>query len=147
MNCFYGYIRLFLLRVFCDKTLGTTAKTVQRTNCFGGLMKITTITSNRDFQRVYHKGKSLVSPCLVTYAIKTKNNNLRIGITTSKKVGKAVKRNHSRRLIRAAFANIRPDMSASYDIIFVARTRTAYCKSYEVEKFMRQHLTQLGVIH
>lgn len=109
-------------------------------------MKITTITSNRDFQRIYHRGKSLVSPVLVTYAIKTKNNNLRIGITTSKKVGKAVKRNHSRRLIRAAFANIHPNMSLSYDIIFVARTRTAYCKSYEVEKYMREHLHQLGIL-
>ena len=109
-------------------------------------MKFTTITSNRDFQRVYRKGRSLVSPTLVTYAIKTKNNNLRIGITTSKKVGKAVRRNRSRRLIRAAFANIGPDLSASYDVIFVARTRTAYYKSYEVEKAMREHLTKLGVM-
>lgn len=109
-------------------------------------MKITTITSNRDYQRVYHRGKSMVSPSLVTYAIKTKNNNLRIGITTSKKVGKAVKRNRSRRVIRAAFYNIHPDLSASYDIIFVARTRTTFCKSYEVERYMREHLKKLGVI-
>ena len=109
-------------------------------------MKITAITSNRDFQRIYHRGKSIVSPVLVTYAIKTKNNNLRIGITTSKKVGKAVRRNRSRRLIRAAFTHIAAENSASYDIIFVARTRTAYCKSYEIEKYMREHLQKLGVI-
>ncbi|MBQ3265386.1 MAG: ribonuclease P protein component [Ruminococcus sp.] len=109
-------------------------------------MKITTIKSNRDFQRIYRRGKSFVSPALVTYAIKTKSHNLRIGITTSKKVGKAVNRNRSRRVIRAAFAHINADQSASYDIIFVARTRTAYCKSYEVEKYMREHLKMLGVI-
>ncbi len=112
----------------------------------GGLMKITTITSNRDFQRVYHRGKSFVSPALVTYALKTKNNNLRIGITTSKKVGKAVKRNRSRRLIRAAFSHLNTDPDASYDIIFVARTRTAYSKSYDVEKYMSDHLTKLKII-
>lgn len=110
-------------------------------------MKITTITSNRDFQRIYHRGRSQVSPALVTYALKNKNNNLRIGITTSKKVGKAVNRNRSRRVIRAAFYHLDADMSANYDIIFVARTRTAYCKSYEVEKYMREHLKQLGVLH
>jgi len=109
-------------------------------------MKFTTITSNRDYQRIYHRGKSLVSPVLVTYALKNKNNNLRIGITTSKKVGKAVRRNRSRRVIRAAFYNIGADLSAPYDIIFVARTRTSFVKSHEVEKYMREHLTSLGIL-
>lgn len=109
-------------------------------------MKFTTITSNRDYQRIYHKGRSLVSPVLVTYALKNKKNNLRIGITTSKKVGKAVRRNRSRRVIRAALYNIGVDQSAPYDIIFVARTRTSFVKSYEVEKYMREHLTQLGIL-
>ena len=113
---------------------------------FGGFMKITTITGNRDFQRIYRKGKSFVSPALVTYVLKNKNNNLRIGITTSKKVGKAVRRNKSRRLIRAAFRHIAPDMSAPYDIIFVARTRTSFLKSYEVERYMRQHLYEAGIL-
>lgn len=109
-------------------------------------MKITTITSNRDFQRIYHRGKSFVSPVLVTYAFKTKNNNLRIGITTSKKVGKAVKRNRCRRLIRAAFSHLDTVEGASYDLIFVARTRTAYSKCDEVEKHMREHLKRLHIL-
>lgn len=109
-------------------------------------MKFTTITSNRDFQRIYRRGKSFVSPALVTYALKTKINNLRIGITTSKKVGKAVCRNRSRRVIRAAFSHLNADMGSSYDIIFVARTRTAYLKSYDVEKTMREHLKKIGII-
>lgn len=109
-------------------------------------MKITSITSNRDFQRIYRRGRSCVSPGLVTYVLKNKNNNLRIGITTSKKVGKAVKRNRSRRLIRAAFTHLHIDPSQSFDIIFVARTKTCYLKSYEVERYMREHLLSLGVI-
>lgn len=113
---------------------------------FGGLMTITTITSNRDFQRIYRRGKSFVSPALVTYALKTKNNNLRIGITTSKKVGKAVNRNRSRRVIRAAFTHVGADLSAPYDLIFVARTRTAFLKSYEVERAMREHLSAIGIL-
>ena len=109
-------------------------------------MKITTITSNRDYQRIYRRGRSFVSPTLVTYALKTKNNNLRIGITTSKKVGKAVNRSRSRRVIRAAFYHVDADMSAPYDLIFVARTRTAFVKSYEVERAMKEHLSQLNII-
>jgi ribonuclease P protein component len=109
-------------------------------------MKYTTLTDNRDFQRLYRRGRSAVSPGLVTYVMKNKNNNLRIGITTSKKVGKAVRRNRSRRVIRAAFSNIGVPAEKNFDIIFVARTRTAYLKSFEVERYMRAHLRELGVI-
>lgn len=108
---------------------------------------MTTLTSNRDFQRIYRRGKSCVSPGLVTYVLKNKNiNNLRIGITTSKKVGKAVKRNRSRRIIRAAFSHLHVDMNQPYDIIFVARTKTCYLKSCEVEHYMREHLCSLGLL-
>ena len=109
-------------------------------------MKITPLTSNRDFQRIYRRGKSCVSPGLVTYVLKNKNNNLRIGITTSKKVGKAVSRNRSRRVIRAAFSHLDIDMNQSYDIIFVARTKTCFLKSYEVERYMYEHLSSLGLM-
>ena len=109
-------------------------------------MKLTPITSNRDFQRIYRRGRSCVSSGLVTYVLKNKNNNLRIGITTSKKVGKAVKRNRSRRIIRAAFSQLSVDMTQPYDIIFVARTKTCYLKSWEVERYMREHLTSLGLL-
>ena len=109
-------------------------------------MKYTTITSNRDFQRAYKRGRSCVSSGLVTYALKNKKNNLRIGITTSKKVGKAVRRNRSRRVIRAAFTHLSLPADTPYDLIFVARTRTAYIKSSEVEACMRDHLRALGVI-
>ena len=109
-------------------------------------MKITPITSNRDFQRIYRRGRSCVSPGLVTYVLKNKNNNLRIGITTSKKVGKAVKRNRSRRVIRAAFSHLPIDMDQSYDIIFVARTKTCFLKSDEVERYMRDHLRSFGLL-
>ncbi len=109
-------------------------------------MKITPITGNRDFQRVYRHGKNCVSPGLVTYVLKNKNNNLRIGITTSKKVGKAVRRNRSRRVIRAAFSHIGVDTDLNYDIIFVARTKTCFLKSYDVERYMREHLRSLGIL-
>ena len=109
-------------------------------------MNYTTITGNRDFQRLYRRGRSCVSPGLVTYVSKNKNNNLRIGITTSKKVGKAVRRNRCRRVIRAAIHDLDIPADAPYDIIFVARTKTSFLKSYEVERYMRSHLLELGVL-
>ena len=103
-------------------------------------MKALTLKFNRDFRRIYSKGKTQISPELVTYVMKNKYNNLRIGITTSKKIGTAVQRNRCRRIIRAAFQNLQDQTSPGYDIIFVARTKTGFLKSYDVERCMKKHL-------
>lgn len=68
----------------------------------------TTLKENKDFRRLYHRGKSYVSPVLVTYVMKNRKAGLRIGFTTSKKIGIAVQRNRSRRIMREAFRLILP---------------------------------------
>ncbi|MBR2715813.1 MAG: ribonuclease P protein component [Ruminococcus sp.] len=105
-----------------------------------------TIKENFRFQRAYKRGKSFVSPALVTYVIKNNTNNLQIGITTSKKIGKAVQRNRCRRIIRAAFDELRPLVINGYDIVFVSRTKTPYVKSTDILCYMRKHLQQANVL-
>lgn len=112
----------------------------------GDSMTALTLKKNRDFARVYRCGKSYVSSGLVTYVHKNKTNNLRIGITTSKKVGKAVVRNRCRRIIRAAFTPLIPRLKTGYDIIFVSRTRTAFLKSTDIAGMMIGHLKNAGVL-
>lgn len=73
----------------------------------------------------------------------------RIGITTSKKIGNAVERNKSRRLIRAAFQNVYKEYGEyfeGYDFVFVARGRTRYRKSYDLEQVMVKHLKKGNII-
>ena len=55
--------------------------------------KLVPICRNNDFRRIYARGKSYVSPLVVVYALKNRTKNVRVGITTSKKVGNAVQRN------------------------------------------------------
>ena len=69
-----------------------------------------------------------------------------MGITTSKKIGNAVERNRSRRVIRAAFRDNLPSVKGGYDIVFVARSKTRYLKSTDVSKIMNKHLAKAGVI-
>ena len=69
----------------------------------------------------------------------------RIGITTSKKIGNAVERNKSRRLIRAAFQNVYKEYG-EYDFVVVARGRTRYKKSYDLEQVMVQHLKKGNIL-
>ena len=58
---------------------------------------------NREFQLCYHKGKSFASKLVIVYARPNKLPVTRLGITTGKKVGNAVCRSRSRRLIRQAW--------------------------------------------
>lgn len=110
------------------------------------MSELITLKENREFRRAYSRGKSYVSPDLVTYIIKNNNNNLRIGITTGKKIGKAVERNRSRRIIRAAYYQISDHILKGYDIVFVARTKTPFRKSTDILKSMTKHLKEAGLL-
>lgn len=109
-------------------------------------MKINTLKENKDFRRLYYRGKSIASPCLVTYVMKNKSGKVRVGITSGKKIGKAVKRNRARRVIRAAYYQLNGRFKCSCDIVFVARTRTTEVKMQKVLADMEKQLLQLGVI-
>ncbi len=106
-----------------------------------------TIKENWQFQRAYKRGKSFVSPVVVTYIVKNNTNNLQIGITTSKKIGKAVQRNRCRRIIRAAFYELLPDIKNGYDIVFVARAKTPFVKSTDILSAIKNHLQQANVLN
>ena len=86
--------------------------------------KKTTLKLNRDFRRLYYKGSSAVHPLIVTYASKNRLGYNRIGITVTKKIGKAVCRNRCKRIIRAAFAQVNTQIEQGWDFVFVARMKT-----------------------
>lgn len=110
------------------------------------MTEIVKFKENRDYTRIYKKGKSFVSPVLVTYVLKNRTKNVRYGITTSKKTGKAVQRNRSRRIIRAAFVQISDMIPDGYDFIFVARGRTSTKKSTDIVDCMLKQLKRAGVL-
>ncbi len=104
------------------------------------------LNQNRDFKRLYEKGKYYVHPCLVTYVSKNKKKEVRVGITASKKTGNAVKRNRSRRIIREAFRELSPLVPQGWDLVFVARSKTPQKKSTEILRIMRGQLKAAGLI-
>ena len=110
------------------------------------MSKYVTVKENREFALAYRRGKSCVSPVLVTYVIKAKGDTPRFGITTGKKVGNAVKRSRARRVIRASYYQLFDRIKPGHIIIFVARGKTPHVKSQVVCKAMRQHLKTLGIL-
>lgn len=110
-------------------------------------MTFKVLKQNSDFRRAYGRGKSYSDPALVTYVLKNNRAGIcRMGITTSKKIGNAVERNRCRRVIRAAFRDVLPQVEGSFDFVFVARTKTKFVKSTHVTKIMLQQLKKAGAI-
>ncbi len=108
--------------------------------------KLVPICRNNDFRRIYARGKSYVSPLVVVYALKNRTKNVRVGITTSKKVGNAVQRNRSRRVIREAFRALAPQVRPGFDLVLVARGKTPYVKSTDVRRQLERQLQAAGLL-
>lgn len=111
------------------------------------MAKYTVIKENYEFRRAYRRGKSYVSPYLVTYCFKKKYGGIKVGITSGKKIGKAVVRNRCRRVIREAFRSIYPEIRGHWDFVFVARSATVYKKSTDITLVMRKQLQEAGILH
>ncbi|MBR5135312.1 MAG: ribonuclease P protein component [Clostridia bacterium] len=98
--------------------------------------KAAILNQNKDFRSLYYRGRSQVSPFLVMYVRKNKFGFHRVGITSGKKLGTAVERNRCRRLIREAYRLLAPEIKGSWDIVFVARTRTVKSSMHQVKAAM-----------
>ena len=57
------------------------------------------LKKDSDFRRVYRQGKSVANRLLVMYTLPNKSEKNRVGISVSKKVGKANIRKKARRRI------------------------------------------------
>jgi ribonuclease P protein component len=110
-------------------------------------VKSQTFKENKDFRRLYYRGKSVATDSLVTYAMKKRGGGCKIGITSSKKIGGAVERNRARRVIRAAYSSLESEICGSWDFVFVARSKTSKVKMQTVLTQMREHFVKLGVIN
>ena len=77
---------------------------------------------NHIFQRLYHS-KGAADGLLVLYARKNRTECNRVGITVSKKLGKAHIRNRTRRRIREVYRLNEEKFQPGWDIVVVARSK------------------------
>ena len=73
------------------------------------------------FNYCYKVGKVVHGKSIVLYFTPSKNKNVKVGISVSKKVGKAVQRNRAKRVIREAITPFLTTIKQDYNIIIVAR--------------------------
>ena len=87
---------------------------------FSGSLKL-----NHIFQRLY-RTNGQANGCLVLYARKNRTATNRVGITVSKKLGKANVRNRVRRRLREVYRLNEERFQPGWDIVVVARTKAIH---------------------
>ena len=100
---------------------------------------------NKDFKRLYYRGKSIVRGTVVVYALPNRRPFNRLGLTCGKSIGKAVKRNRVKRLMRESYRLLEHNVKKGYDIVLVARTRAADVKCTHVLKDLTFSFGKLGM--
>lgn len=92
---------------------------------------------NHIFQRLYHS-KGAADGLLVLYARKNRTECNRVGITVSKKLGKAHIRNRTRRRIREVYRLNEAKFQPGWDIVVVARSKAV---DATFDKLTKSYLT------
>ena len=98
------------------------------------------------FNYVYRVGKTSHGKFLMLVFSPSKNKQIKIGISASKKVGNSVKRNRARRLLREAISAYIPLINPNFNLIVVAKQSIDGLKLQPVLEDMKNVLNKAGLI-
>ena len=82
------------------------------------------LSRSGEFDRVYRDGSSHATRYLVLYTFPRRDegtDDVRLGVSVSRKVGGAVERNKAKRALREAFWSISDGVPRKHDFVIVAR--------------------------
>ena len=107
---------------------------------FSGSLKL-----NHIFQRLY-RTSGQANSCLVLYARKNRTNTNRVGITVSKKLGKAHVRNRARRRLREVYRLNEDRFQPGWDIVVVARTKSIHAPFEKLTESYLSAAAKAGIL-
>lgn len=97
------------------------------------LLKANRLAQDRDFKKIFAKGKSFYSANLRVRLAVNKLPDTRFGIVVSTKVSKkATDRNRVKRIIRETIRELISEVKSGFDVVIVAKPSIINLKSSEV---------------
>jgi ribonuclease P protein component len=123
-------------------------------------MKFTAIRENHLFLKAYKGGQRAAGRTCTVYVLRDRQSRRyrlarpdkqpinRIGISASKKIGGAVKRNRAKRVIREALRLLMKEkpLRTGNLIVIAARDEAAVCKMQDVYRDLQKALARCGLI-
>lgn len=85
------------------------------------LRKVERLRQRAEFLHAQRRGRRRSGPRLVVYATENGRGWNRLGLTTSRKVGNAARRNRWRRLLREAFRRNKASLDQGFDLVVIVK--------------------------
>ncbi|MBM3840722.1 MAG: ribonuclease P protein component [Verrucomicrobia bacterium] len=105
------------------------------------------LRTRQEFLRVRDQGRRLARGCLIAnWFPQPGETPSRLGVITSRKLGKATIRTRARRLLREAFRRHQHDLQKSVELVLVARSSIADKKLADVERDLLAVLRQANLL-
>lgn len=98
------------------------------------------LVKNTDFVHTLRKGSKYKAPFFLIYSIPNKGFSHRLGISVSKKVGKAHTRNRLKRMFREVFRHNKVALTRPTDIFIVLLPGADKASSDQLSKFYQKWL-------
>ena len=98
-----------------------------------------------EFRRVLARGNRVSNTVMNVVATSNNRSRSRIGLSVSKRVGSAVKRNLIKHRIQTAFANICSE--GGWDLVVIAKPPSSNVSYGELYAAIERLLTRLGIEH
>ena len=98
------------------------------------------------FKKVYNNKRSVSNRLLVLYILRNDQEINRVGISISRKVGKAVTRNRIKRLIKEYMRLNEEKMKVGYDLVVVVRAAAAEADFREISESLSDLLDKQRIM-
>lgn len=103
------------------------------------------LKKNADFGHVLKTGKSCGNRHLVVFVLKNDEGRNRLGVSVSKKMGKAVARNKLRRRIKEAYRSLEANIAKGHDIVILPRSDLPLASFLEVVSSLKHLMKRQGI--
>jgi ribonuclease P protein component len=102
------------------------------------------LTDSPEFERVYRQGTAYRGRLFSVHAFPNEHGTPRLGLSISRKVGKAVTRNAVRRRLREVFYSCISELSGNLDLVVSARPAAAEATFEELREEFIKSLGRVG---
>ena len=121
-------------------------------------MKYTTLKEHHLYNKTFQKGARFSGRFLSVFVLRdyaakrlakenpTKKAYNRFGVAVTKKVGGAVQRSRAKRILRAGYRAVEPELKTGYLVVVHPRQDILQAKSTDVERELRKGFAKLGML-
>lgn len=121
-------------------------------------MKYTTIKEHHLFGKTFQRGARWSGRYVSVFILRDraakrlqrehpeKRMYNRLGVSVGKKVGGAVKRNRAKRILRAGYRAVEPQLETGWLVVLTPRDGISGAKSTDIARELRRGFSKLGIL-